>query len=656
MRCRLAAILAVAATLACVKSPATASPAWTVPDPVPATSTPSVLDGAVKAIAKVGDSVVLAGTFTHASSAGAAVSRIRKHVLAFDPDDGSLSPGFAPRVNGAVFALEPGTTSGTVFIAGAFTRVNGEPASHVALLDLATGQVERAFRSPVINGDVNSIAVSKRQLLLGGFFSSVGGAKHQGIASLNAAGGQLTHFMKLNLSGHHNDTGSGAQGRVGIRQLDVSPDGVHLIAIGNFTRVDAVGRNQIALIDLGDSAVVDRRWATRRFHAYCLKSRYDSYVRGVQFSPDGSYFVVTSTGGPDPGTLCDAAARFNVRSVGSQQQPVWVDSTGGDTLWTTAVTKTAVYVGGHERWMNNPQGHNNARQGAVPRPGLAALDPRTGLPMAWNPGRNPRGAGAFALLATGDGLWVGSDTEWIGNFRYRRPRIAFFPLASGTRPPNERSASLPSTVYMTASSGSGGEVMQSVFDGMHATPLTPGPTIDDSWLTAQASFMVGGTVFALQSDGSLYSRSFDGSSFGIAERIDPYHDPAWMGVPTGSGNDYDGRFPDFYTQFPNVRGIFYFGARLYFTVAGSSTLHSRSFSLDSGAVGADERVVQSAVSWSGTGPMFYAGGYLYFVDNFDGSLSRVAFSHGSTVGASVVVNRELDWRRNGLFLSTLTGG
>src|SRR5204863_4550313 len=144
---------------------------------------------------------------------------------------------------------------------------------------------------------------------------------------------------------------------------------------------------------------------------------FDGYLRGVQFSPDGSYFVVVDTGGYHNSTfeLCDIAARFETSATGSDVQPTWADYTGTDSLYSVAVTGTAVYVGGHQRWMNNPQGHEDAGPGAVARPGIAAIDPVSGKATSWNPKRIPRGVGARALLATPQGLLVGSDTERIGN-------------------------------------------------------------------------------------------------------------------------------------------------------------------------------------------------------------------------------------------------
>ena len=125
-----------------------------------------------------------------------------------------------------------------------------------------------------------------------------------------------------------------------------------------------------------------------------------------------------------------------------------MQDSGGDTFLSVAITMAAVYTGGHQRWLNNPYGSDFAGAGAVPRAGLNAIDPNSGEPFSWNPGRNPRGAGAGALLATSAGLWVGSDTDYIGNYKYLRPKIAFFPLAGGQVPPKAQAPVLPSNVYL----------------------------------------------------------------------------------------------------------------------------------------------------------------------------------------------------------------
>lgn len=157
-------------------------------------------------------------------------------------------------------------------------------------------------------------------------------------------------------------------------------------------------------------------------------------MRDVDFAPDGSYFAVTSTGafggGSPVGTLCDTTTRWE--TVGAGNDPTWADYTGGDTTYGVAVTGTAIYVGGHMRWENNSFQGDQAGPGAVPREGIAALDPVNGLPLSWNPGRT-RGVGAQALYATPTGLWVGSDTKKFA--RQLRQRIAFLPLAGGRAVP-----------------------------------------------------------------------------------------------------------------------------------------------------------------------------------------------------------------------------
>ena len=171
----------------------------------------------------------------------------------------------------------------------------------------------------------------------------------------------------------------------------------------------------------------------------------------VDIAPDGSYFVIATTGAYRADSLCDTASRWELGRTGSGQQPTWVDDTGGDTLYSVAITGPAVYVGGHQRWLNHALRSGSAGPGAVAREGIAALDPRNGLPLLWNPGRD-RGVGVFALVSTPEGLWIGSDTDRIGRYEYHG-KLAFMPVAGGSAVPEPRVGAVPGDLYRLGTTG-----------------------------------------------------------------------------------------------------------------------------------------------------------------------------------------------------------
>lgn len=422
-----------------------------LPNAVPSAITPPVDDGSVRSIAQVGGTMVMGGNF---SSVG---GQVRRGLAAFNASSGALSSTFAPAVNGIVNTVIPGPDDHSVYVGGDFTQVGATAATDLALVDTGTGAVVSTFKAPATNfGAVMDLVTKGTRLYVAGTFTRVGNVAHGGLASLNATTGALDPFMNVQVSGHHNDSGSGAQGAVGPWAIDVNSDGSRMVAIGNFKNVDGLPRDQIVVVDLtGSTAQVRGDWATQRYAPYCFNWAFDSYVRGVSFSPDGSYFVVNATGGGVAGTLCDATTRFETSTTGADIQPTWVDESGGDTVWAVAVTNTAVYIGGHNRWNNNPLGSDVAQPGAVARPGVAALDPVSGRPLAWNPGRKPLGVAVYALLATPTGLWLGSDTSYIGNFKYKRPRIAFFPYAGGAKVGSTVTPKLAGSVYLGGGQGTG---------------------------------------------------------------------------------------------------------------------------------------------------------------------------------------------------------
>ena len=418
---------------------------------VPSAATPNVDDGEVWAVAQVGNTLIFGGTFTSVGG------QTRTRLAAVNAQTGTLSTTFTPTANGQVYNLLPGPNDHTVYVAGAFTQINGVAAQFLTLLDTETGQIVPTFNPPAFNyGLVRDLAKVGNRLYIGGFFTQVGGKSHGGLATLNAATGALDSFMNIQLAGNHNDSGSGAQGWIGPWALDVNPAGTRLVVIGNFKTADGLLRDQLVMIDIdGSSAVVDPNWSTNRYSPYCYNWAFDAYVRGVSFSPDGSYFVVNATGGGVAGTLCDSTARFETAASGTDIQPTWVDETGGDTVWGVTITDNAVYIGGHNRWNNNPQGVDVAKPGAVPRPGMAALDPQSGRPYTWNPGHNPLGRAVYTYLATPSGLWMGYDNNYIGNYKYKRQKLVFFPYKGGYTPSSTATGKLPGTVYLGRSSANG---------------------------------------------------------------------------------------------------------------------------------------------------------------------------------------------------------
>lgn len=660
MRSKVVAVLVtvtvgVLTVLAPMVTPASSAASRDVVGSVPA-RTPAVLDGEVWTIQRVGGTVVAGGTFTQAQSVGGdPVSRT--YLFAFDPGTGRLSETFAPVLDGAVKALVPGPTPGTVYVGGSFTRINGAAHSHVALLDVTTGLPVAGFKASTTNGAVNAMAVSGGRLYVGGYFTTAGGAAHAGLASLDAGSGAVTPFVNTQMSEHQNNTGSGAQAPIGVRDLDVTPDGTRLVVIGNFRKVDDLSRIQVVMLSLdGPSATVTPDWRTDRYNPYCFSWAYDAYVRGVDVSPDGSFFVVTTTGGYGAGTLCDTAARFEVRASGQTIQPTWVDYSGGDTLWSNEITETAVYVGGHNRWMNNSLSGDNNGPGSVPRPGLAALDPDSGMPLRWNPGRNPRGDAVYALHHDGTGLWLGMDTSWIGNFEYLRPRLAYFPEADGYDVEPDRTGSLPGTAYLLSPNAAGGNsdtTRRIELAPDSAARYTAGVAGGVSWRNTRGAFMVNDTLYYGWADGMLHRRTFDGTTFGPDEVVDPYNDPAWANVSTGSGDTYVGLKSGLYGELANVTGMFYANNRIYYTLRNQSALYSRWFSTDSAIVGADRFSRTGPVDYNTYAVAFVANNRLYLVSRLNGSLYQIAWNNGAPSGSPVLVNSATsgnDWRARGLVL------
>ncbi|HEY3504159.1 MAG TPA: hypothetical protein VGN37_15415 [Actinocatenispora sp.] len=608
----------------------------------PNAHTPNIHDGAVLAIAEAGATVLAGGTFTQASSAGSDTTASTPYVLAFDRATGALSTAFRPTVDGKVDAILPGP-SGTVYVGGQFHTVDGAARKGIAQLRVADGTLVTTFAPPNLGGIVTTIALARGHLLIGGTFH---GGNRSGLASLDPTTGALDDYLTVLLDGHHN----GGTGAVGTQAWALTPDSGTLVVIGNFRTADGAAHDQIVRITLGDNdSLVDATFATTAFGAACNANSFDSWVRDVAMAPDGSYFVVVATGGPGGTALCDSASRWETGAIGGDVQPTWVDHSGGDTFLSTTVTDTAVYVGGHFRWLNNTGGRDSAGPGAVGRASIAALDPLNGLPYAWNGGRNPRGVGVSALRVTDHCLWLGSDTDWLGNFQYHRERIGCYPT-DGAAPIGTDAPTLPGTVYL-AGVGGADSLAARGYDGGTGVGSTTTVATGGGWQHLRGGFVAGGQLYAIADDGTLTRRPFTAGTPGTPTTLDPYHDAYWDTVSTGSGQTYRGSPSGFFGELRSVTAITYRAGRLFYTLSGSSALYWRWFTPDSGTVGADRYA--AAGSFAGVRGIFTAGTSWYTVDGA-GTLTTYPIVGGLPAPAGAQVSGPgidgRDWRAAAVFV------
>lgn len=370
---------------------------------------------AVHALAEKNGTIFAGGAFRTVTDASGSTSYQRHNIMGFDAVTGAMRP-FAPAVNGTVWAIEP--RGKALFLGGEFTSVNGVNRRAVVKVNAATGAVISKFAANIPSGDITEIRMARGRLIVGGSFPGK-------LRALDPATGKDTGYVSLPIQGKVADNA----GAVKVYRFAVSPNERRLVAIGNFTSVNGAERWRAFMLNLKRGAARLNAWSYAPLKRPCLATSIPAYLRDVDFSPDGTYFVMVSSGFiPQSGgvgtDLCDATARFET-AVSNPSAPTWINYTGGDTLHSVAVTGAAVYVQGHQRWLDNPYGKDDAGPGAVAREGIGAIHPTQGTALDWNPGKT-RAVGGKDLLATASGLWVGSDGQRF-NGEYRA-RIAFCPL------------------------------------------------------------------------------------------------------------------------------------------------------------------------------------------------------------------------------------
>ncbi|WP_446213881.1 hypothetical protein [Micromonospora sp. IBSANI012] len=599
----------------------------------PADNIPHAQNGDVKAFAEIGSTVYVGGSFTSIKAAGDASWTARSYLFAYDRASGALKAGFAPALDGAVHALAA-SPDGKLIVGGAFGTVNGVARKNLVELDPATGATVASWVGRSDGGLVRRTVVLGNKLYIAGAFHWVNGTQHSLLARLDTSTGAIDPTFQI-------DASVARTGAELVWGLAVAPDGKTLVAVGNFTQVNGQARNQVVVVEQLTGTPTVANWSTQRYVAPCHNG-FPFYARDVDFSDDGSYFVIIADGGRADGAYCDAIVRFETATRGAAIDGTWVNYTGTDSVTSVEVADNVVYVGGHFRWLNNANGNDSAGAGAINRFGLGALDPINGLPLVWNPTRSGAPAGTtdwgpilWELWRGSNGLLAGFDNDGLGNEYHGR--MGLFPLAGGRTIPAVNTPSAASGyLYISAADGQATKVP---FDG--TTLGAPVTTSQPNLTAAGASFSVGNKLYWSKTDATAPNGSyldvsvFSGSSVGAP----------WI------GSGYNSWF-----NAASMTGAFYLDGRMYYTKAGINKLFYRYLEPDGHIVGCTEFTVPSLnVYWGNARGLAWVNGKIVY-GNVDGVLRTVPFNQRAVEGRAsfrlAPASAGVNWSSPTLFFAT----
>jgi PKD repeat protein len=413
-----------------------------VPD-VPRTNMPRITDGEIFDLAYIGDRVFVVGTFTSIrnNTTTNTTSYAQRYVASFNLTTGLVDASFRPTFDGAVNAIEASPDGTKLYVAGRFNTVSGVTKRKVASINPTTGATVTGFTANA-NAAGTALEATNTTLYIGGQFTAINNVARVGLTAVNGSTGtNLTNFRN-DLSG-----GIGVNGLLTVQQLVLSPNDGKLLVVHTGRRIAGQDRYGVGIIDTATNTLSP--WKTNLWQDNL------QFVGGIQrifagaISPDGQYFVVSSGSGGDRPPINDTAVAFPLNSTSDNVQPLWI-SRLFDSVYSIAISETAVYLGGHFNYMESPtardpwpglddvgygRGQGLAGYGLgdeiVTRDHIGAISPATGKALEWNPGSNSF-EGNKAMLVHPRGLITGGDATTQGG--YNIGRVAFYDFNSVAAP------------------------------------------------------------------------------------------------------------------------------------------------------------------------------------------------------------------------------
>ncbi len=253
---------------------------------MPAANTPhavndsTVANAAVQTFTQVGGVMYAGGTFHTVQNPARTTSYVRQNLFSFSVSTGNPT-AWAPQVNGTV--LRTLAVGGYLYVGGSFTTADGVPG-YLVRYSLSSLRVDPTWHPAGIDGRVSDLELVGSRLFVSGAFT-------KRLVALNPATGADTGYLNVSVAG----TVAANAGPTQVYRFAVNPSHTRLLGIGNFTAVGGYSRTRAVMLDLGSTGTVDR-WYYPPLTKMCGRTNMPAYLRDVDFSPDGSYFVIVSSG------------------------------------------------------------------------------------------------------------------------------------------------------------------------------------------------------------------------------------------------------------------------------------------------------------------------------------------------------------------------
>ena len=289
----------------------------------PANFTPHILNGTVYSIVQVGNMVVVGGDFTQVRQTTTSPIITRNRVFAFNATTGVISTDFNPSPNNTVYKVQAAADGTSVYVGGRFSSAYGvSMPSRLFKADVASGDRDPTFRPGTISGDIRDLEVIGNRLWVAGKFTHIAGVAQKALGTINATTGAKDSYFTGVIAGTHRNILNYPDDRTNVLQISSNPTNTQLVAVGNFTSVNGASRSQIAQFDImtAASAYSLSPWYTTLFTS-CCSGNFETIMTDVEYSPDGSFFAVSTTaawGGMSSatgGNGCDVVARFESSST-----------------------------------------------------------------------------------------------------------------------------------------------------------------------------------------------------------------------------------------------------------------------------------------------------------------------------------------------------